>query len=81
MQYLFITEATPCWPIISALPAHRSRLGDCSYCLATLPHALQRSKRHVEVVLHRQDKLDAVKNFFAKKEEGASLVEYGLLVA
>jgi len=27
-----------------------------------------------------RNKLDAVKNFFAKKEEGASLVEYGLLV-
>ena len=28
-----------------------------------------------------QNKLASVKNFFAKKEEGASLVEYGLLVA
>ena len=27
-----------------------------------------------------KNKLDAVKDFFAKKEEGASLVEYGLLV-
>jgi len=26
------------------------------------------------------NKLASVKNFFAKKEEGASLVEYGLLV-
>ena len=27
-----------------------------------------------------KNKLDAVKDFFTKKEEGASLVEYGLLV-
>jgi pilus assembly protein Flp/PilA len=28
-----------------------------------------------------KNKLASVKNFFAKKEEGATLVEYGLLVA
>ena len=27
-----------------------------------------------------KDKLASLKNFFAKKEEGAALVEYGLLV-
>ena len=28
-----------------------------------------------------KNRLDAVKDFFSKKEEGASLAEYGLLIA
>ena len=34
----------------------------------------------LKLYVKAKDKLAAVKKFFAKEEEGASLVEYGLLV-